>query len=78
MSTTARALTLPEELRPARREWALFVRRLGRRRTALFGAIVVALVVITAIAAPWVSSEGARLARPGGAGAPARHRPPRT
>jgi peptide/nickel transport system permease protein len=72
MSTTARALTLPEELRPARREWALFVRRLGRRRTALFGAIVVALVVITAIAAPWVSpfdpleqSIGERLKAPG-------------
>jgi peptide/nickel transport system permease protein len=72
MSTTARALTLPEELRPARREWALFVRRLGRRRTALFGAVVVALVVITAVAAPWVSpfdpleqSIGERLKTPG-------------
>jgi peptide/nickel transport system permease protein len=72
MSTTARALTLPEELRPAGREWALFVRRLGRRRTALFGAVVVALVVITAVAAPWVSpfdpleqSIGERLKAPG-------------
>ena len=72
MSTTARALTLPEELHPARREWALFVRRLGRRRTALFGAVVVALVVITAVAAPWVSpfdpleqSIGERLKAPG-------------
>jgi peptide/nickel transport system permease protein len=72
MSTTARALTLPEQLRPAGREWALFVRRLGRRRTALFGAVVVALVVITAVAAPWVSpfdpleqSIGERLKAPG-------------
>ena len=72
MSTTARALTLPEELRPGRREWAVFVRRLGRRRTALFGAVVVALVVITAVAAPWFSpfdpleqSIGERLKAPG-------------
>jgi len=72
MSTTARALTLHDELRPARREWTLFVRRLGRRRTALFGAVVVAVVVITALAAPWVSpfdpleqSIGERLKAPG-------------
>ena len=55
MNTTARTLTLHDEVRPAQPEWTLFVRRLGRRRTALFGAVVVALVVITAVAAPWVS-----------------------
>ena len=73
MSTTARALTtLHDDVRPAQPEWALFVRRLGRRRTALFGAVVVAVVVITALAAPWVSpfdpleqSIGERLKAPG-------------
>jgi peptide/nickel transport system permease protein len=72
MSTTARALTLHEDVRPAQPEWAVFLRRLGRRRTALFGAVVVALVVITALAAPWVSpfdpleqSIGERLKAPG-------------
>jgi peptide/nickel transport system permease protein len=73
MSTTARALTtLPDDVRPAQPEWALFARRLGRRRTALFGAVVVAVVVITALAAPWVSpfdpleqSIGERLKAPG-------------
>ena len=72
MSTTARALALHEELRPARREWMVLLRRLGRRRTALFGAAVVVLVVITAVAAPWVSpfdpleqSIGERLKAPG-------------
>jgi peptide/nickel transport system permease protein len=55
MSTTARALTLPEEVRPRQREWTLFVRRLGRRRTALFGAVVVLGVVATAAGAAWVS-----------------------
>jgi peptide/nickel transport system permease protein len=72
MSTTARSLTLHDEVRPAQPEWTLFVRRLGRRRTALFGALVVALVIITAVAAPWVSpfdpleqSIGERLKAPG-------------
>ena len=73
MSTTAGALTtLHDDVRPAQPEWALFVRRLGRRRTALFGAVVVAVVVITALAAPWVSpfdpleqSIGERLKAPG-------------
>jgi len=37
------------------REWLASVRRLARRRTALFGAIVVALVIVTALAAPWLS-----------------------
>jgi peptide/nickel transport system permease protein len=41
---------------PPRREWAMFVERLARRRTALFGLIVVALVVLTSIAAPWLTA----------------------
>jgi peptide/nickel transport system permease protein len=72
MSTTARALSLPEEVRPQRREWTLFVRRLGRRRTALFGAVVVAIVLVTALAAPLISpfdpleqDIGERLRAPG-------------
>jgi peptide/nickel transport system permease protein len=55
MSTTARALTLHDEAQPLRREWLVFVRRLGRRRTALFGALVVLVVLVTAVAAVWVS-----------------------
>jgi peptide/nickel transport system permease protein len=37
------------------REWRALVLRLARRRTALVGAIVVALVIATALAAPWLS-----------------------
>jgi peptide/nickel transport system permease protein len=40
---------------PAAREWLLFVRRLARRRTALFGLIVVAVVVVASVVAPWVT-----------------------
>ena len=54
------------------REWLVLVHRLARRRTALFGAIVVALVIATALAAPWLSSFdpvaqdiGLRLKAPG-------------
>src|SRR5262249_33747341 len=36
-------------------EWLDLVRRLVRRRTALFGAIVVAVVIATALGAPWLS-----------------------
>jgi len=38
-----------------RREWVVFLRRLARRRTAVFGAFVVAAVVLTAAAASWLS-----------------------
>jgi peptide/nickel transport system permease protein len=55
MSTTARALPLADEFRPQPREWTLFLRRLGRRRTALFGAVVVVIVVVAALAAAWIS-----------------------
>jgi len=56
MSTpaVARPLTLGREASPARREWLAFLRRLTRRRTALFGLVVVALVVVAALAAPWL------------------------
>ena len=37
---------------PQRREWVHFVRRLARRRVALFGLVVVAVVVLVALAAP--------------------------
>ncbi len=51
MSARAPALSLPEDLAPPRSEWWVFVRRLARRRTALFGLVVVAVVVLTAVAA---------------------------
>ena len=40
---------------PPRREWALFLSRLARRRVALFGLVVVLVVVVTSVAAPWVT-----------------------
>jgi peptide/nickel transport system permease protein len=49
------AIVLPEASRRERREWVVFLRRLAARRTALFGLIVVAVVVLTAIAAPLLS-----------------------
>jgi peptide/nickel transport system permease protein len=55
VSTRATALPMPEELAPMRREWWVFVRRLARRRTSLFGLVVVAVVVLTALAAAFVT-----------------------
>ncbi|RPH75298.1 MAG: ABC transporter permease [Candidatus Rokuibacteriota bacterium] len=49
------AIVLPEAARRERREWVVFLRRLAARRTALFGLVVVAVVVLTAIAAPLLS-----------------------
>lgn len=53
-------------------EWLAFLRRLSRRRTALFGLVVVALVLVTAAAAPLLSpfdpveqNIGDRLKAPG-------------
>ena len=37
------------------REWLVLGRRLARRRTALFGLVVIALVVAAALTAPWLS-----------------------
>jgi len=57
MSAAARALELPARASsPARREWVVFLRRLARRRTALFGLCVVVAVLVLAVAAPWVTS----------------------
>ena len=55
MSVDITALAVPDAVRPARAEWLVFLRRLAMRRTALFGLAVVALVVLTALAAPLVS-----------------------
>ncbi len=56
MSVPADAITLPVERVPGRREWLAFVRRLARRRTALFGLIVVAGVFVAAFGAPWLTT----------------------
>jgi len=52
---SARPLDLAGGRAPARREWAVFARRLARRRTALFGLIVVTVVVVAALGAPWLA-----------------------
>ena len=71
MSTRATALPMPEALAPARSEWWVFMRRLARRRTSLFGLVVVTVVVATALAAalvtpfdPTEQDIGARLKAP--------------
>ena len=55
-SATARALDLPARVSPTRREWVAFLRRLARRRTALFGLCVVVAVLVLALGAPWVTT----------------------
>jgi peptide/nickel transport system permease protein len=55
VSTPARAIAMPEAARQERREWLVFLRRLVARRTALFGLIVVVVVMLTAVAAPLLS-----------------------
>ena len=55
MATAERALSVSEIPSPLRREWLTFLRRLARRRTALFGLCVVVAVVVTALAASVVS-----------------------
>ena len=52
---SARAMELAGARSPARREWVVFARRLARRRTALFGLVVVTVVVVAALGAPWLS-----------------------
>ena len=56
MSVPADALTLPAERAPARYPWVAFVRRRARRRTALFGLVVVAAVFVAALGAPWLTT----------------------
>jgi peptide/nickel transport system permease protein len=55
MSVPADAIALPGERPDARREWVVFLRRLARRRTALFGLVVVAVVVVAALGASWLT-----------------------
>jgi len=49
------AHAIAEERVAPQAEWLAFLRRLARRRTALFGLVVVLVVVLTAMLAPWVS-----------------------
>jgi peptide/nickel transport system permease protein len=55
MSVRATAIGVSGPVPEARAEWLVFLRRLATRRTALFGLAVVVLVVLTAVAAPWLS-----------------------
>ena len=55
MATAERVLSVADVGSPARREWVTFLQRLARRRTALFGVVVVLLVIVTALAAPLLS-----------------------
>ncbi len=55
MATAERVLPVADVAPPVRREWLVFLQRLGRRRTALFGVAVVILVIATAVAAPLIS-----------------------
>jgi peptide/nickel transport system permease protein len=48
-------LPVATERSPVVREGLVFVRRLARRRTALAGLVVVALVALIAVTAPWLS-----------------------
>src|SRR5262247_4945418 len=51
--TVAVALPVPEE--QEERYWLTTLRRLVRRRTALFGLAVVLIVVFAAVFAPWLT-----------------------
>jgi peptide/nickel transport system permease protein len=48
-------VALPDAAPLERREWLVFLRRLAARRTALFGLVVVVVVVLTAVGAPLIS-----------------------
>jgi peptide/nickel transport system permease protein len=48
-------IALPDASRADSREWLAFLRRLASRRTALFGLVVVFVVVVTAVASPLIS-----------------------
>ena len=51
----ATVVALPEAAPIERREWLVFLGRLAARRTALFGLVVVVVVVLTAVGAPLIS-----------------------
>ena len=55
MSVDARALPVGDSHLGERPEWVVFLRRLSARHTAVFGLVVVVLVVLTAAAAPLIS-----------------------
>ena len=55
MSVPATAIAVADPARVERAEWLTFLRRLATRRTALFGLAVVVIVLVTAVAAPWLS-----------------------
>jgi len=71
-SVVAEAVPVPAPRPPREREWVTLLRRLVRRRTALFGAAVVVAVMLAAALAPLVSpfdpleqDIGQRLKEPG-------------
>jgi peptide/nickel transport system permease protein len=55
VAARAPALVLDAAPPTARPEWVVFLARLARRRTALFGLAVVLTVLTIALAAPWIS-----------------------
>ena len=55
MSATTGVIPMSRDTASSTREWRVLARRLARRHTAIFGLAVVALVVATALAAPWLS-----------------------
>jgi peptide/nickel transport system permease protein len=82
VSTLVPAVATSADTAPRQPEWIVFATRLARRRTALFGLIVVALVVVTSLAAPWLTpfdpveqSIGERLQPPGARDAAGRLHP---
>jgi peptide/nickel transport system permease protein len=48
-------VAIPDASRAESREWLAFLRRLASRRTALFGLVVVCVVIVTAVASPLIS-----------------------
>jgi len=56
MSGPTDAIALRGGREVARSEWLVFARRLARRRTALFGLLVVGAVLVAALGAPWLTS----------------------
>src|SRR5204863_1654596 len=51
-TVTATTIAIPADRSVAQRQWLTFLGRLARRRTALFGLVVVALVLVAALGAP--------------------------
>src|SRR3970282_1612028 len=49
------AVALPARVEVEERRWVMTLKRLARRRTALFGLAVVSIVLLAAAFAPWVT-----------------------